>query len=233
MNRDNIKHSAEMDEALREHFESSPDAPDELELKFGRPTVAREDVAFLEKMLNEAKAEAGIPVGLLGRKPVTPDELRIEDEALKRQAARQGLTLDTSTVNYDAIAHEVNNHDARRVAGWAPPEAPKEWKCVDRDEDNSGAAYDNYPRRLRVILSCSIENDGRAWLHMSVSHRARIPSWGELAIAKEAFLGDIEAIQILPPKARYVNVHPFCLNLYALLDGASVAPDFTRGTGAI
>lgn len=164
-------------------------------------------------------------------KLVTAADLRAEDAALERRAQRKGIKLDTSTVNHEALAREINEADKRRVPGWSPPPAPKGW--IQRQVDEGlGASYVEPNRRLVAILSCTIENDGRAWMHFSVSHRERIPSWGELRVAKELFLGDREAYQVLPPKARYVSIHPHVLNLYALLDGVAL-PDFTRGTGGI
>jgi hypothetical protein len=67
-----------------------------------------------------------------------------------------------------------------------------------------------------------------------VSHRNRVPSWRELVSVKELFLGDREAYKVLPPKSRYVNIHPNVLHVFALLDEhASALPDFTRGTGGL
>lgn len=89
-------------------------------------------------------------------------------------------------------------------------------------------------QRLVVILTCSYEQDDRAWLHLSVSHRSRLPSWREVREAKEIFLGEREAYQVLPPPARYVNLHPNVLHLFALLDKDQVAlPDFSRGTRSL
>lgn len=164
---------------------------------------------------------------------VTPEQLRAECDADEARARARGLKADYSTVDHEALARECNRTD-RTVAGWTAPPPPKDWKELERDDVGSavGAKYRSYTRRLTVILTCAIEDDGRAWLHLSVSHAERIPTWGELRFVKETFLGDREAYQVMPPKARYVNIHPHCLNVFALLDGAAL-PDFTRGTGGI
>jgi len=46
--------------------------------------------------------------------------------------------------------------------------------------------------------------------------------------------GTVEAYQVIPPKARYVNINERVLHVFALLDEAATAlPDFTRGTGSL
>jgi len=151
---------------------------------------------------------------------------------LEKRARDSGLAADFSGIDHIKLAAETMD-ETRDVAEWIPPAAPSaDWLEVERDP--RGGKYRNAQRSLTCILSCARENDGRAWLHLSLSHRTRIPTWGELGVAKEQFLGDREAYQILPPRKRYVNIHPFVLNLFALLDPeAAVLPDFTRGTGGI
>jgi hypothetical protein len=116
---------------------------------------------------------------------------------------------------------------------WQPPTVlPPFWDLVQRGDD--GAWYRNDAAGLAVALSVGKEADGRFWLHLSISHRARLPRWSELVEAKELFLGNREAYQVVPPRERYVNIHPNCLHLFALLDVAAAAlPDFTRGTGCL
>jgi hypothetical protein len=119
------------------------------------------------------------------------------------------------------------------VADWKPPTViPATWTIVDMHVD--GAVYRSRLLELAVILSCSREADDRSWLHVSVSHPRRLPTWRELTMVKELFLGDREAYQVLPPKDRYINIHPNVLHLFALLDDkASALPDFTGGTGSL
>lgn len=116
---------------------------------------------------------------------------------------------------------------------WEPPRVlPPAWEVVVLEYD--GAKYRSPLQGLTAILSCMVELDGRVWLHLSVSHQARVPKWGELREAKEIFLGDREAYQVLPPRARYVNIHPHVLHLFALRDPKATAlPDFTHGTRSL
>ena len=133
----------------------------------------------------------------------------------------------------DLAALDEVQRSTQVPAGWSPPTVlPPLWTIAEMGED--GGKYVSDALSLAAILSCQVELDGRAWLHLSVSHALRIPKWGELRECKEIFLGDREAYSIMPPRARYVNIHPHVLHLFALLDSRAVAlPDFTRGTGSL
>lgn len=156
----------------------------------------------------------------------TAEELRAEMEAPNAAGER----LNTEGLNYEVIAAEVAR--TRKPDGWeAPRVLPPNWREVSRSPDGT-TAYQNH--HVRVILSCSIERDERAWLHLSISTRERIPNWNELGYAKITFLGNREAYQVIPPKERYVNIHSKVLHLFALLNETQAAlPDFTRGTGSL
>lgn len=87
-----------------------------------------------------------------------------------------------------------------------------------------------------VMLLACLEVEcvkGELWAHLSVSAKkpARIPTWKELQWCKQLFLGDRKAIQVLPPKAEYVNIGVNVLNLYAPLERDPL-PDF-RGVDAL
>jgi len=116
------------------------------------------------------------------------------------------------------------------VSEWSPPVVlPPAWKCVEIRED--GAAY----RRkggLSAIISCDVELDGKEWVHLSVSHRNRLPSWNELHDGKEIFLGDTYAYLIFPPKKFYINIHPYALHVFTCRNGPQL-PEFSRGSGLL
>lgn len=87
---------------------------------------------------------------------------------------------------------------------------------------------------LRVGLSVEKEQDGRWWVHLSVSHRDRLPKWKEFVMVKEIFIGrDRPAVQVLPERAKWVNIHPNVLHLFSPLDNDLPLPDFTRGKGTL
>lgn len=86
---------------------------------------------------------------------------------------------------------------------------------------------------LRVIISGARYGDGRRWVHLSCSHRERLPSWEELKAVRSRFLGDDAlALQVFPPKAQWVNVHPNVLHLWRCVDGDPV-PDFRDVIGRL
>lgn len=150
------------------------------------------------------------------------------------------LTHAASRINWDALnrvdkaalKREQDRDEANPPPWDAPRVLPPAWVEVERDV--TGAKYRSKERNLVAIVSCGQERDGRWWMHLSVSHKNRTPTWQELAWCKEVFFGDREAYQVLPPKERYVNIHPNVLHLFALLEsGATALPDFTRGTGSL
>lgn len=185
----------------------------------------------------ECKA-CGAPNGGVGHLcPMTADQARAHFAGQEEEARRRGLRVDYTGVDYAAVAREMSASDRLVFVDgklWAAPPAPKTWMEVERNSWDGGTKYRNPARSLVAMMTCAIQDDGRAWIHFSVSHRKRIPTWGELVVAKEEFLGDAEAYQVLPPRARYVNIDPRVLNIFALRDpAASALPDFTRGTGAL
>lgn len=108
--------------------------------------------------------------------------------------------------------------------------AAEGWTLQHRAVDGAGFRHRD---GLVVIVSGQTELDGRVWLHVSCSRRDRVPTWSELRMVKDLFIGRQNlAIQVLPPESRHVNIHPFCLHLWHCLDGDHL-PDFTRGTGSI
>lgn len=80
------------------------------------------------------------------------------------------------------------------------------------------------PRRggveLRVIASDGTDWDKvgyppPAFEHVSVSLADRCPTWEEMSWIKSLWWSDDETvIQYHPPRAQYVNCHPFCLHLW-------------------
>lgn len=86
---------------------------------------------------------------------------------------------------------------------------------------------------MGVIMSITKELDGRRWLHASLSARTIDDAYDKLALLKRVWIGEGRtALQVFPPKAKHVNVHPNCLHLWACLDG-DVTPDFSRGLGVV
>ncbi len=131
-----------------------------------------------------------------------------------------------------AMMEKVAAEQAKEpIKGWEAPVAPDAWTTVSRTPD--GASYRNYTSKLTCILSGAAEEDGKRWVHLSIAHARRQPSYQELAIAKVKFLGaEAMAFQVFAPKSQHVNIHANALHLWHCLDGNPL-PDFTRGTGSI
>ena len=106
-----------------------------------------------------------------------------------------------------------------------------QWKMAGQLSD--GMAWLNKSQGLCVIDSISMELDKKAWRHVSVSRKSKIPSYEDLKLVHKLFIGEENtALHIFPKASKHVNIHKFCLHLWFCLDG-DVTPDFTQGTGMI
>lgn len=112
-----------------------------------------------------------------------------------------------------------------------PRVMPAGWRELERRADGFKA---HHSIKSLVIIISAEAYDGKRWLHLSCSHRQRLPKWSELVEAKELFLGvERYAYQVVPPRSRYVNIHRNVLHLFTCLDGEPPLPDFTSGTGSL
>lgn len=115
------------------------------------------------------------------------------------------------------------------MRAYKPNPAPAGW-VLERDGLDGGLYY-SLMQGLTVILSGHRESDGRRWLHVSCSRPSRLPSWEDLKIVKETFIGqDRYAVQVLPPTWAYVNIGPFVLHLFSCVDGHPL-PEFSAVVG--
>jgi hypothetical protein len=82
---------------------------------------------------------------------------------------------------------------------------------------------------LRLIVDCARKDDDRFWLHVSVSRAKALPTHLDMRRVKDSFIGDRYAYAVLPPRSEYVNIHPNCLHLWALVDDSAgrVLPEFS------
>ena len=101
-------------------------------------------------------------------------------------------------------------------------ELPKGWEIVQRWGDGYAVACGG----LRALIDCSLKADGNWWLHLSVSRKSWCPTHDDMTKAKAAFLGNRYAYSVWVPAERHVNIHPFCLHLWARFDGLPLLPDF-------
>jgi len=104
---------------------------------------------------------------------------------------------------------------------------PPGWRVLDTKLD--GARWINPKRRMIVIASTAIEQDGRSWLHLSISHEKRMARYEDLCYLKRHWAGiDSKAIEVYPPADEHVNINPRVRHLWVCLD-ADPLPDFTHG----
>jgi hypothetical protein len=75
--------------------------------------------------------------------------------------------------------------------------------------------------KIKNYFFFAIASDGEGWEHVSVHVRhdqekaSRCPTWEEMCFVKDIFWSDEDTVvQFHPPKAEYVNCHPFCLHLW-------------------
>lgn len=72
---------------------------------------------------------------------------------------------------------------------------------------------------LTIIASGADDEESCGWEHVSVSTERRCPNWAEMNFVKGLLWSDDElVVQFHPPKADYVNNHPFCLHLWRPVD---------------
>lgn len=107
------------------------------------------------------------------------------------------------------------------------------WRRVQRGGDGDAWLGRVRGQPIQVLWSVAEEEDGQVWLHVSASHRSRIPTWEEMAAVKEFMVGsDRWAAQLHPPETDYVNIHGRVLHLWSPLSHWPL-PDFTRGTESV
>ena len=104
-----------------------------------------------------------------------------------------------------------------------------ELNIIEMTEDGFWAKWNH----LGMIYSIAVEDDGKSWLHASVSRADKtLPTYEDLGQLKRLCIGDHRtALQVFPPKDKHVNIAEV-LHLWACLDG-DVTPDFTGGLGSI
>src|SRR4051812_14640431 len=109
---------------------------------------------------------------------------------------------------------------------------PKGWELVERWGD--GYALRQKSGGLRVLIDCAPKADGAEWLHVSVSRKHWTPTHADMALVKQDFIGDDRyAYSVWAPKSRHVNIHAFCLHLWARMDNedGQVLPEFSGELG--
>ena len=86
---------------------------------------------------------------------------------------------------------------------------------------------------LFIIAAIHKELDNNFWVHISLSRKNKIPSYKDLILVKNTFIGkDKKAIQVFPKEEEHVNFMENCLHLWHCVDNDPL-PDFTHGTNKL
>jgi hypothetical protein len=118
------------------------------------------------------------------------------------------------------LYHPAKPYDQHTDWPTFPPEG---WRVIQSWGD--GWAFAG-PSGLRVLIDVSLKDDDRHWLHVSVSRKGWVPSWEDLKLVKNTFIGaERDAIMVLPRQSEYVNLHATCHHLWYCVT-AKPLPDF-------
>lgn len=116
----------------------------------------------------------------------------------------------TTTVNVLHLRKQFGRED------WLPPEpfGPDGWRMSARDLTSS------------VIVTAAI-HDSHTWIHASIAHADRMPSYDDLVTLHRAVWGKRgTAYQVFAPAAEHVNIHEYALHLWGRSDGLAQLPNF-------
>ena len=104
---------------------------------------------------------------------------------------------------------------------------PFGWHYVEAWGD--GFAFRRKDPKLAAIIDCALKDDGKYWVHLSISKLGWVPTHEDMTLAKRDFLGDRYAYAVYPPGDKYVNIHPRCLHLWSPAWGPDgrVLPEFS------
>jgi len=131
----------------------------------------------------------------------------------------------------DAYARIMSRADSAKILTNCFGPKPPGWILHQQRLD--GFSWVNPKRKLYVIASMLQTNDGGKWLHLSISHRKRIPTYDEMKYLKRHWAGPMEkAIEIHVADEEHYNYCERARHLWVSLDGDPL-PDFTCGTGRI
>lgn len=108
---------------------------------------------------------------------------------------------------------------------WSRVRLPAGWREQDFRGTVTEGARGAVHGKASVIFSCGrypIGQPGGAWwLHVSIAHPERLPSYMDLVELHRVFVGeDRKAIQVFAPKSEHVSIHSRALHLWACLEPA-------------
>lgn len=141
------------------------------------------------------------------------------------------MSLEISEAEWQESVRRTNEWIAGLdLSGWL--ELPMSRAVLQQFPQLEGQRAFEHRDGRRVVVTVGL-HDGGWWLHVSVSRAKYVPSYDDLADVKRTFVtDDVQAVQIFPRRARHVNIHAYCLHLWACLDpDGDGLPDFgSEGT---
>jgi len=139
---------------------------------------------------------------------------------------------------------QLNEGQVQVIENWMaeiePRVLPSEWKL---EQEYANVRIYKRLRGVLVLVEVEIQREAGSvienvtvdtiWLHVSVSHKNRMPTYEELSEIKLIFIGnERKAIQVFPAAAEHYNRHPNCLHLFAPLERDPL-PDFRDAEGKL
>jgi hypothetical protein len=117
---------------------------------------------------------------------------------------------------------------------YAPREAPAGWKELPpfpgQTPQHGIRSFQRIGDKLAVLVSASRwpgDVVDRVWLHVSLSRPGKMPSYQDMCDVKAAFVGrERKALQVFAEESQHVNIHPYCLHLWCVVEGDDGMPDF-------
>lgn len=113
----------------------------------------------------------------------------------------------------------------REIAKHLPPALG--WTIRPFGPDGASAA--NSRSRTSVIVTRANHADGVEYVHASIAHPDRLPTYAELVRLHRIAFGNGYAYQVFAPSRAHVNIHDYALHLWGRRDGAPAMPDFGAG----
>ena len=140
---------------------------------------------------------------------------------------RPSTSTEEARAYVEALVRELAIHRPhlleRKAGRFSGPEV-----YLDRP---TGLWYTLGPLRVCVSPWDPVAPNAGRWLHASISHPLRCPSYEELLdVRRRIFRPDEVVLQVFPPSDEHFSLHPYTLHLWATFDGGRPIPDL-RGDG--
>ena len=85
--------------------------------------------------------------------------------------------------------------------------------------------FGRHAKKTTSIIVTVAEWNGDPWLHASIAHPDRLPTYRELSALHRAVFGDGHAYQVFVGGTKH-NIHENALHLWGRADGTNALPDF-------